>query len=251
MPYDLQNFTLKDMAICSSWLRKAGKTAADMEEVANSMVGYFYDQFLVSGSDRKACALVRFFITHSYGKLNRDRRAIVQTVLRRDPKDENLQCLTLLATAGEKVEWNSVRRSTGHQAIPLTSHAMVEQAPMISQLIRQLGLDTGLVLSPAPDLIMEAAQKTYNVFHVPEAQGSPYIPAQAEFVIPNGIRSVLGFGGVLPSGSLFAIIVFSKVPISSETANLFKTLSVSVKAAVLPFEGGRVFGRDSHTMESS
>lgn len=243
MSYDLENFTLKDMAICSSWLRKAGKAAADMETVANSIVSYFHEQFLVSGSGQKACALVRFFITHSYGTLSQDRRAIVQAVLGGAPKDENVQCLTLLATVGEKAEWNSVRHSVGHQAIPLTSHAMIEQAPMIAQLIRQFGIDTGMILSPAPDLIMEAAQKTYNVFHVPQAQGSPYIPAQKDFVVPNGIRSVLGFGGVLPSGSLFAIIVFSRVPVSSETANLFKTLSMSVKAAVLPFEGPRVFNR--------
>jgi len=84
-------------------------------------------------------------------------------------------------------------------------------------------------------------QKTYNVFHVPEAVGSPYVPEQKEFVIPFGIRSVLGFGGILPSGNFFAVILFAKVPISRETAELFKTVTLAVKLAVLPFDDGRIF----------
>lgn len=250
MPYDLTDFTLKDMAICSSWLRKAGKTAASMEEVADSIVRYFYDQFLVENSGENACALVRFFVTHSYKKLDNDRRTVARSMLGKKPRSENVKCLTLLATAGAKAEWNSARSSVGHRAIPLADTSMIAQAPMISQLIHQFGVDTGTLLSPAPDIIVEAAQKTYNVFHVPDAQGSPSIPAQKEFVIPQGIRSVLGFGGMLPSGNLFAVILFSKVPISGETANLFKTLAVSVKAAVLPFEGNRVLG-PSRAMENS
>ena len=38
----------------------------------------------------------------------------------------------------------------------------------------------------------------------------------------------------MPSGNLFTVILFSKVHIPRETADLFKTLSLSVKAAVLP-----------------
>jgi hypothetical protein len=60
-------------------------------------------------------------------------------------------------------------------------------------------------------------------------------------VIPHGIRSVLGFGGVLPSGDLFAMILFSRVRIPREIAELFKTLSLNVKVALLPFVDRRVF----------
>ena len=79
-------------------------------------------------------------------------------------------------------------------------------------------------------------QRTFNVFHVAEAVGSPSIPAQQDFVIPAGIRSCLGFGGMLPRGDLFALIMFSRVSIPYKTAAMFKTLSLSVKSAILPFE---------------
>jgi hypothetical protein len=92
-------------------------------------------------------------------------------------------------------------------------------------------------------------ERKLNVFHVPEAVGSPYIPAQESFVIPCGVKSVQGFGGLLPSGNLFAIIMFSKVEISSSTAEKFKTLASNVKSALLPFDGKAVFGKPSVKME--
>ena len=91
-------------------------------------------------------------------------------------------------------------------------------------------------------LMMDAEQRTYNVFYVPEARGSPHIPAQTDFVVPVGIRSVLGFGGLLPPGDLFAVILFSKVPIPRQTSELFKPLALSAKVAVLPFATGPIFG---------
>ena len=56
-----------------------------------------------------------------------------------------------------------------------------------------------------------------------------------------GIRSVLGFGGLLHSGNFFAIILFSRVFVPPETTEMFKTLALSSKIAILPFEGNKVF----------
>ncbi len=52
---------------------------------------------------------------------------------------------------------------------------------------------------------------------------------------------MLGFGGVLSSGELFAVIMFSKVSIPRETAESFRGLAPSAKEAVQPFVGGAVF----------
>lgn len=115
------------------------------------------------------------------------------------------------------------------------------QSPMISQLIQQFGLEISTVLSPDPALLVDLEQHTYNVFHVPTASGSVHVPAQQEFVIPHRVQSVLGFGGMLPSGNLTAVVLFSKVKIERETANMFKTLALNVKMALLPFDQGAVF----------
>jgi hypothetical protein len=89
--------------------------------------------------------------------------------------------------------------------------------------------------------MVDATEHTFNVFHVPNAVGSPYIPAQKEFVIPYGVQSVLGFGGLLAPGELFATILFSRTPIPRDVADLFKSLALNVKVAMLPFAGARVF----------
>jgi len=112
---------------------------------------------------------------------------------------------------------------------------------MTTPRIQQLGLEVNTVLQPDPAVVMDMAQTTYNVFLIPDAVGSRYVPAQDDFVIPFGVNSVLGFGGILPSGNLFAIIFFSKVKVSRQTADMFRSLALSVKIAILPFEGKAVF----------
>jgi signal transduction histidine kinase len=112
---------------------------------------------------------------------------------------------------------------------------------MVAQLIRQFGLETAAVLAPDPAIMLDLEQRTYNAFHVLRARGSPYIPAQDGFVIPFDIESVLGFGGVLPSGDLFAVILFSKVPLPAGTAEFFKTIALNIKVELLPHDGAAVF----------
>lgn len=85
-------------------------------------------------------------------------------------------------------------------------------------------------------------QTTFSAFLIENAAGSPYVPAQAEFVVPYHIRSAAGFGGLV-AGELFAVILFSKVAISRRTADLLAPLALSVKAAVLPLVRQPIFAR--------
>ncbi len=212
-----------------------------MEEVSDRIVRYLYEKFVDEQTDRSAFALVRFFKTHLYADLEASLQQVVNAASPNQIPRDTLKCLTLLATAGDQPQWDSRQASAGHQVIPLASEQIVAQSPMISQLIKQFGLEIGSVLSPDPDLLVDLEQETFNVFHVPAAIASPYVPAQQEFVIPCGIQSVLGFGGMLPSGNIFAVILFSKVSISRNTADMFKTLALNTKMAVLPFDRGTIF----------
>lgn len=239
--YDLANFKMSHMIECSAALRQLGAGAQSMEEAANRIVQHLYDHLVDQQTGEKACALVRLYKTHPYGNLDEELREFARTLLGHHPESPEIKCLTLLATAGEKPEWNSRKSSVGHKAIPLPSEQVLTQIPMISRLIQQFGLEISDVVNPDPSLLVELEQKTYNVFYVPEAVGSPFIPAQENFVIPFGIKSVLGFGGILPSGDMFVIIMFSKIHIPRETTELFKTLSLSTKMTLLPFMTGAVF----------
>lgn len=239
--YDLTRFTLRDMAECGLALRQFGLGVESMEEASNRIVRYLYENFCTKPTGEKSCALVRLFKTHPYEDLEVELAEYARSMLGDYPPLPAMKCMTALATVGEQTEWNSRHTSVGHKAIPLASESVVEQLPMISQLIRQLGLDIKTVINPDPNLLVEIEQRKYNVFYVPEAIGSPYIPAQDSFVIPFGIKSVLGFGGLLPSGNMFAIIMFLKVQIPISTVQMFSTLALNVKTALLPFDRGAVF----------
>jgi hypothetical protein len=239
--YDLTRFSLRDMAECGAFLRKIGAGASSMEELATRIVRYLFEQLADKHTGVKSCVLVRFFKTHPYEGLDTGLRDIARRMLGPVPERADMKCLTLLASAGAQPEWNSRLNSVGHQVIPLASPKMVIRYPMISQLVRQFGLDLNAVVQPSPEILVDLQQRTFNVFHVEQAAGSTFVPAQGEFVIPFGVQSVLGFGGMLPSSDLFSVIVFSKVQIPRVTADLFKTLSLSVKAALLPLADSAVF----------
>jgi hypothetical protein len=239
--FDFATFKMSEMIECGSVIRQMGSGANSMEEAAGSIVRYLYDHFGDRQTGVRACSLVRLYKTCPYGDLDGELKPFARSLYGGVEDSPATKCLTLLATAGDKPEWNSRKTSVGHKAIPLPSARVISRAPMISQLIVQFGLDIAAVVKPELTLILELEQKTFNVFHVEEAVGSPFVPAQRDFVVPFGIKSILGFGGMLPDGNLFAIIMFSKAHIPREKTDMFKTLSLSAKIAVLPFMDGTIF----------
>lgn len=187
--YDLTRFTLRDMVECGLALHQMGDGATSMEQTSQRIVKYLYENLLDQQTGEASCALVRFFKTHPDEELELELKEYTRCMLGEDNPSPGMKCLTLLATVGGKPQWNNRGASVGHKAIALKSEDLVAQTPMISQLIRQFGLNISTVLQPDPDLLLELEQKTFNVFYVPDAIASPHIPAQDSFVIPCGIKS--------------------------------------------------------------
>jgi hypothetical protein len=242
VPYELSRFRYTDMMECRGRIRELfGSNPATLNEAAEQAVEFFHKE-LVDEHGQPACALVRFFKTHPYRDLDPELQDLARATAPEADRLPDLRCLTLLATRGEEPAWNSPRSSRGHRVIPLTSVEMVQQAPMIAQLITQLGLPIAHVVRPSRELLLDQTGQTHNVFYVERALGSPHIVAQNEFVVPYGIESVLGFGGLLASGDLFAMILFAKVPVSAESAEHFRVIGLNLKMAVLPFTRKPLFG---------
>lgn len=238
--YDLTRFTLADMVRCGAALRRLATESTSMEDAAQRVTRYLYENLRdKSASDNRSCVLVRFFKTHLYGRLIEELREAAAVSSAPLTKDTN--CLTLLATAGDEPQWNSRQSSQHHKCIPLTSEAMVEQFPMISQLIRQMGMTTTDLLCTTPEIVKDLNQKSFGVFHVPAAVNSPFVPAQKDFVVPYGIGSVLGFGGMLPDGELFTVIIFARVAIPTPTAEMFRTIALNLKLGLLAILDKPVF----------
>jgi hypothetical protein len=237
-PCDLARFDLPAAEACGRGLSVVMADAESMEGAARAGCTYLYDQFRGSDGSR-SCTLVRAYKTHAYGDLPDDIQRVAKRAYGRmafSPPQPDLKCLVLLATVGDEPAWNDRRSSQNHQAIPLPSPHIVESAPMIAQLIRELGLDLAEVIQPSQGVVRELAGRSYGVFHVAEAEGSPYIPAQ-DFVTRYGVKSVVGFGGTLPTGELIAMILFSKVAIAMDVADRFRTLALELNEGLGRFAG--------------
>jgi len=241
MASNLASFGLTEMLRTSRAMHRRANSAPTMESCARDICRALYDE-LVGPDAERACALVRCYKTHPYANLPSELQRFAQRMLdTADAPWPRMKCLTLLGTIGENPSWNARRSSRGHQAIPLASEQMVERAPMIARLIKDFGLELADVLDPSAEVVRNLAGRTYDVFHVPEANGSPSIPAQEEFVRQHGVRSVVGFGGSLASGDLFAVILFSKVPIDDQAAQRFRAIALDVKTLFFGYSDDRVF----------
>lgn len=204
--YDLARFNSSDMIDCAIALRNIGQEGESMEEVANRTTSYLYEHLRDRNPAQSACVLVRFFKTHPYIELDKELQKAAMEILGSSPKKPSTRCLTLLATKGDRADWNSRQESQGHKAIPLISKDFVSKVPMISQLIQQFGLEVEDVLEPTPELAKQLNKQVFDVFYIPEVIGSAYIPAQKDFAIPYKLQSVIGFGGMLPSGNIIALL---------------------------------------------
>ena len=220
MPVTLETFDVDDVRRFGDAIRTLGVGAATMDEAAQRVARFLYDEL-------PECALVRLYKTHRFGELPADLQRFIGT-----PPAADVRCLTLLGTAGDEDAWNDRRRSEGHQAIPLPSEEVVRQLPMVLQLITQLGFDVETVMRPDPVLARRLSQRTYDIFHVADAESSPYVPAK-DFVRSSGIRSALGFGGMLYTGDFYAVVLFAKTPVSADTAQLLKILALPVRVPLL------------------
>lgn len=218
-------------------LRRSGINADSMEQAAHRITNIIYNYFYDDCSKERSVILTRLFKTHPLDLLPSSLQRIASGFFEEnDIIEGNTQCLTLLGSTGDEDAWNTPRTSSRHQSIPLLSRKFISSLPMISGLINQLGITIEGIIHPHARISVEDIDQCYNVFFVAQALGSPLIPAQESFVIPHRVRSVIGFGGILPSRSVFAVILFLRHPITPGDAQLFRPLARNVKAALIPFE---------------
>lgn len=242
--YSLETFTKADLYHCSTALRNFEYQSHTMEQTANRIVRYFYENFRTPCTGQRELALVRFFKTHPYQNLNKRLQTAAQLAAPQRYIPPRTKCLMLLATMGDDPHWNVRQESRNHQIIPLVDPHFVQSLPMISQMIQQFGLPMNAFLKATPMGLEEPFQKVFNVFHIPTVLNSPHVPAQKEFVMGHRLKSIVGFGGMLPSNELFAVILFSKTFIRGEIAHNFRLMSTYVRIAIESFQGDSILSSE-------
>lgn len=227
----LQELTVDDVVAINEQIRDATNETKTMADAAQAVAELLYD-VLVLENGEPACALIRVYATVRSGNLPDELRDLVDAGRAgHDPRPH----LTLLGTAGSAPAWNDRRASAAHRAIPLDhSSILAEQAPMIAGLLSQLGVDIDAFLELEESRARVLQHQEYGIFHVQRAVASPLIPAQ-DFVSAYNVHSVIGCGGGLPSGEVFALVLFTRATVDFRAAELFRTVAYGLKAALVPF----------------
>lgn len=241
--HDLGDFSLRDMAECTAHLRRLGHGAGSMEEAASRIVTYLYDDLTDRRGAERACALVRFYKTHPYGLLDVERRRFAEARSPGESAPPSARFLALLAAAGDERGAHAIPRSHDHQAIPFDDPGEAANVPTMIRHVTELGLDRSVAPPSAPawPSLTSLDLPHGNAFHVAAAEGSPEIPVHDALRIHHKIRSILGFGGLLPGGDLFVVVLFTRVRIADAARELFQTLALAVKVGVMSFDRGPTF----------
>ncbi|HUQ59479.1 ATP-binding SpoIIE family protein phosphatase [Lentzea sp.] len=203
------SFGLSDVVRLTAELRAAAESADDFASAATAVVerlrGCFTDE-----RGESAVLSAGLFSTRRFAELP---EALQRFVRETEPDDVDPDTWCLVLEAGSGMECApAARRVPG--AVAPTSAEAAAATPMADAL----GLtETG---------------ERCGVFLVPDADGSDHVPDQG-FVRAHGVRSVLAFGGALPDGGLFCVVLPASVPISSQTAELFRSVAVSVRTGLL------------------
>jgi hypothetical protein len=221
------------------------KQSAFAEQAAQAFSTALYSHFTES------VVLARVFLSVPFGAMPNANKEFVRNLAQSAGGAADLRdstpVLSLLGTSGQDANWNDRRKSKGHIGIPLISASFVGAIPMISRLLRELGVPIDWIDSHDSEIIKKAAGGSLGLFFVDDAgsakdhEGRKIIVAQ-DFVSTYGVKSVFGGGEAYADGQMFVFVAFCRDAFSRETAEQFGSLTDSFKGSTASMvEAGKIF----------
>jgi hypothetical protein len=207
------------------------KQSKSLEEAAQALATALHTQF------QESVVLARVYFTVPFGALPGTNKAFVQKLAESADSASDLKAttpvLSLIGTAGQEVDWNDRRKSKNHVGIPLTSSAFVDAIPMISRLLKELGVPLDWVDTQDAEIVkkMDRAAGLFFVENAAEAtdhQGRKIIPAQ-DFVSGHNVKTVFGVGGGYAGGQIVVVVAFCRDLIPRASAERFVALRDAFK----------------------
>lgn len=216
----------------------AMKGQPTVEGMAQNFTELLYKRF------EESIVLSRVFATIPLGQLPSHDRDFVNRLsasvgVSQQLKDDTT-ILSLLGTSGAAPEWNDRHTSAGHMGIPLVSGKFVESIPMVSRLLKEIGVDLGWIEKWKTHIVSKGfLSKSTGMFYVEDAriaedQDKRKIIASQEFVSSHGVRTVFGFGsGFHSTATLLILITFTRETCAYSTVRPLIKVMEGFKKAVM------------------
>lgn len=233
----ISNITGDTIISLRNKIREAMQDSAILEEAAQRFCEVMYREF------KESIVLTRLFATIPFAKLPDSNQAWVSKLAASQEisslvNDDTL-VLSLLGTHGQEAAWCSRRNSEGHVGVPLASADFIDRIPMMSRLLKEMGLDLAWVERQDTGIVAKTMGAIAGVFYVPDAKkavdhkGRPIIAAQ-DFVDAYQVETVFGLGGsYLTTGTFITITIFTREMLEKSQAERFMFLVNEFKAATM------------------
>ncbi|MBI2920044.1 MAG: hypothetical protein HYY18_03045 [Planctomycetes bacterium] len=192
------------------------KTAGSVQAACDGLASGLYRACVSGPSQERSLVLSRVYLSLPFASLDSGGQEFARGKFGLSPAPGD-RFLALMGTQGDDAAWNDRATSSGHRAIPLNRQT-VTTVPMLARCFQQIGFDLDIVIGTGGGIHLEGVSRAFGLFHVENAPGSPFIPAQDDFVRPRGVRSVVGCGTMLPDGAVSVWIGFSRHPIRQQAA---------------------------------
>ncbi|MFB0615513.1 SpoIIE family protein phosphatase [Streptomyces sp. AGS-58] len=195
-------------------MRKAVSGVPSPGAAAQAVADFFYDS-LVDGRDGRACPAVGVFLAGPWS-------AAAAAPATAGPPAEHARRLTPAGWRGPYVRRPGAEGS-GPLHMPAVPSGAAHEAPSVYRLLERLGVTAGNADGAVP------AESDVEVVHLSGSQ----VGGLEELLPGQGVRSALAFGGTLSPGEWFAVVLFSRLPLSAEAARIFRLVAGSTRLALL------------------
>jgi hypothetical protein len=204
------------------------------EPVAQSFSEMVFREF------KDSIALARVFMTVPFNDLPASNKSFVEKLAAAKSitsllKPETL-VLSLMGTHGSSSAWNHRKDSQGHVGIPLVSSSFIDSIPMMSRLLKELGLGIAWIDMPGKGVTTTAIGSIIGSFYVADAavavdEKNRKVIAAQDFVVAERIKTVFGIGGAYSQSRFMVAIIFTRESVPRRAVDLFTPLGGSLKKA--------------------
>jgi len=222
----LESCALAKACWCLARVRQLISESDSLPAFLQAVSTLLQQSFVNELTETPEVVLARCFISRPFASLSIEDQMLARAQYGGDEILPTSPVLVLEGSAGVVEGWNAPKQSSRYRVVPLNVPEFASRFPMFAEVLRQLQF---VVAGESVGALDVKSVGSTQVFSVNGAVGSPFIPAQDEFVVPFGIRAAVGCGGVFGEGQCFVLLLFTRVAISERAMELLRLIALSIR----------------------